>query len=83
MTISIRLDEKLKAKLSRHLTGGEKSISAFVRDAIAEKLARDAGGKSPFELGKHVFGQFKAGPDDLSVTGKRRLGAKLREKHSR
>lgn len=83
MTQSVRLDEKLKAELRRQLARTGKTFSQYTREALAEKLERDAGKKSPYELGKHLFGKFSSGRSDLSVRYKEVVREKLRAKHSR
>jgi hypothetical protein len=46
-----------------------------VREAIAEKLDREATGQpSAYELGKNVFGKYGSGRDDLSTNRKAILG---------
>jgi hypothetical protein len=85
MTSSIRLDAKMKAELRRRLARAGKTFSEYAREALAEKLARDAemDKKSPYELGKHLFGKFSSGRSDLSVRYKEIIREKLRAKHSR
>lgn len=83
MTQSVRLDEKLKADLRRHLARAGKTFSQYVREALTEKLARDSDTKSPYELGKHLFGKASSGRSDLSVRYKEVVREKLRAKHSR
>ena len=84
MTISIRLDEKLKSQLRRRVAHEGETISDFIRDAIAEKLARDSERKkTPYELGKHLFGKFSSGRSDLSVRSKEIFREKVRAKHAK
>lgn len=83
MALSVRIDDKMKAELRRHLARTGKTFSEYAREALAEKLARDSGKKTPYELGKHVFGKFSSGRSDLSVRYKEVVREKLRAKHSR
>jgi Arc/MetJ-type ribon-helix-helix transcriptional regulator len=84
MTITIRLPEELEAELRTRLDAQGSGLSKFVREAIAEKLDREAAGKpSAYELGKNVFGKHGSGRDDLSTDRKAILGELLRAKHSR
>jgi Arc/MetJ-type ribon-helix-helix transcriptional regulator len=84
MTITIRLPEELEAELRTRLDAQGSGLSEFVREAIAEKLDREAAGKpSAYELGKNVFGKHGSGRDDLSTDRKAILGELLRAKHSR
>lgn len=83
MARSVRLDEKLTADVERQLSRTGKTFSEYTREALAEKIARDAEKKSAYELGKHLFGKFSSGRSDLSVNYKKILREKLRAKHSR
>jgi hypothetical protein len=67
MSITIRLPHKLEARLRRHIEVQCLALSKFVREAIAEKLDRDAT-RSPnaYELGKSLFGKHGSGRNDLS-----------------
>jgi hypothetical protein len=59
-------------------------LSDYVREAIVEKLGRDATSHpSPYELGKEVFGKYGSGRSDLSTNRKAILGEILRAKRSR
>ena len=84
MTITIRLPEELEAELRVRLAARGFGLSEFVREAIAEKLDREADGRpSAYELGKNVFGKHGSGRNDLSTNRKAILGELLRAKHSR
>lgn len=82
MTISIRLDKATEDALRQRLQFENISLSDFVRDAIQEKLAKQVADQiSPYELGKHLFGRFGSGRNDLSTNRKTLLREKLRAKH--
>jgi Arc/MetJ-type ribon-helix-helix transcriptional regulator len=84
MTITIRLPTKLEAELRHRVDAQGFGLSEFVREAIAEKLDREAGGqRSAYELGKDVFGKHGSGRDDLSTNRKAILGELFRPKHPR
>ena len=84
MTITIRLPEELEAELRLRLDAQDFGLSEFVREAIAEKLDREAAGHpSAYELGRNVFGKHGSGRDDLSTKRKAILGELLRAKHPR
>ena len=84
MTITIRLPEELETELRVRLDAHDVGLSEFVREAIAEKLDREASGQpSAYELGKNVFGKHGSGRDDLSTNRKAILGELLRAKHRR
>jgi Arc/MetJ-type ribon-helix-helix transcriptional regulator len=84
MSITIRLPEELEAQLRRLLDAQGFGLSEFVREAIAEKLDREAAGQpSAYELGKNVFGKHGSGRHDLSTNRKAILAEVLRPKHPR
>jgi Arc/MetJ-type ribon-helix-helix transcriptional regulator len=83
MTVTVRLDEETEAKVRRLIEQKGGSLSDFVRTAIAEKLEREAGKPTPYELGKHLFGRYRSGLGDLAVNHKKYFKEKMREKHRR
>ena len=83
MTISVRLDDELETELRKHLSEAELPLSEFVRQAIAEKLARDGGKATAYELGKELFGKYKSGRSDLSVSHEKLLKDRLSGRHRR
>jgi hypothetical protein len=83
MTVSVRLDEATEAKLRRVLAQKGGSLSAFVRAAVAEKLEREASKRTPYELGKHLFGKDLSGPRDVALNHKKYFREKMRAKHRR
>ena len=83
MTLSVRLDEETKTRLRRFLSERGGSLSNFARAAILEKLEREASKPTPYELGKHLFGRFDSGRDDLATNSEKILREKLRAKHRR
>jgi hypothetical protein len=84
MTITIRLPETLEAELRLRLDAEGVGLSEFVREAIAEKLAREAAGPpTAYELGKNLFGRCGSGRNDLRTNRKTILRELLRAKHHR
>lgn len=83
MTISIRLDEATEAEIRARLRKDSIGLSEFVREAIREKLARERGEESPFELGKELFGRYASGATDRSIRRKQIVRERLREKYRR
>jgi Arc/MetJ-type ribon-helix-helix transcriptional regulator len=83
MTVTVRLDEETEAKVRRLIEQKGGSLSDFVRAAIAEKLAREAGKPTPYELGKHLFGRYRSGLGDLAENHKKYFKEKMRAKHRR
>jgi len=84
MTITIRLSEQLEAELRAELDARRVKLSEFVREAIAEKLDREATRRSALgEADQDFFGRHGSGRDDLSTNRKAILDELLRAKHSR
>jgi Arc/MetJ-type ribon-helix-helix transcriptional regulator len=83
MTVTVRLDEETEAKVRRLIEQKGGSLSDFVRAAISEKLAREAGKPTPYELGKHLFGRYRSGLGDLAENHKKYFKEKMRAKHRR
>jgi RHH-type rel operon transcriptional repressor/antitoxin RelB len=83
MPISVRIDQRLEADLRARLTKIGLPLSEFVRQAIAEKLAREGGKPTAYELGKDLFGKYKSGRDDLSVSHEQLLKDRLVGRHRR
>jgi predicted transcriptional regulator len=84
MTITIRLSDELEEELRAELDARGVKLSEFVREAIAEKLDREASRHSSFnEESQQFFGRHGSGRDDLSTNRKAILDELLRAKHSR
>lgn len=82
MTISIRLEKPIEEALRRQIQIQNATLSAFVRDAILEKIEREKSDKpNPYKLGKMVFGLYSSDRNDLSTNRKAILKEKLRAKH--
>jgi len=82
MTISIRLEKPIEEALRRQIKTQKATLSAFVRDAILEKIEREENTRpNPYELGKALFGRYGSESDDLSTNRKAILKEKLRAKH--
>jgi len=78
MTITIRLPDKLEADLRARLTREDVALSEFVRQAIAEKLEREADVKpSAYELWQKHFKGFSSGETDRSERAEEILRAKF------
>ena len=81
MTISIRLEKPIEQALRKQIKSQKATLSAFVRDAILEKIEREKNNlPSPYELGKTLFGRYSSDRDDLSINRKAILREKLRAK---
>ena len=84
MTITVRLPVKVEADLRARLDRTRAGLSDFVREAIAEKLDREPSARpSAYEIGKHLFGKYGSGRDDLSTNRRAILDEILAKKHHR
>jgi hypothetical protein len=84
MTITVRLPAKLEASLRSRLDKHKVRLSAFVREAIAEKLEQQPEGRpSAYDIGKELFGRHGSGRHELSSNRKAILSELLRAKHRR
>ena len=85
MTITVRLPQALEAELRTRLDANGVGLSEFVREAITEKLEREGASKkrTPYEFGRHLFGKYSSGRDDLSANRKAILHEILSAKHRR
>ena len=83
MTLTIRLGAKLESELRKYAFEEDETVSDFVRKAIAERLQKKITRKTPYELGKSVFGRRGSGKGDLSVKSREYFKEYVRAKHSR
>ena len=83
MTLTVRLGKKLELDLRARLADDEETISEFVRKAVTERLEREVPKKTPYELGKHLFGKFDSGRADLSTRSKEIYREKMKAKHAK
>jgi Arc/MetJ-type ribon-helix-helix transcriptional regulator len=83
MTVTVRLDEAMEAKVRRLLEQKGGSVSDFIRAAIAEKLEREAAKPTPYELGKHLFGRHGSGRSDLASNSEQILREMFRARRRR
>ncbi|PWQ92440.1 DUF6290 family protein [Leucothrix pacifica] len=82
MSISIRLEKPIEEALRKQIKTQKATLSAYVRDAILEKIEREKQLRpNPYELGKTLFGRYSSDRSDLSTNRKAILKEKLRAKH--
>ncbi len=81
--LSVRLPEKLENELKLVSRNRRSSKSEIIITALSEYLARFSHQKSPYEVGKHLFGKHPLGNPSLSSMTKTKYLAKLRAKHHR
>ena len=80
MTLSIRLDPELEAELARAAAQTGRSKSELVKASLREYLARLAPRKTPYELGKDLFGDPSATAATLDLTSKDRVCSTIVER---
>lgn len=83
MTLTIRLDPKLEAALRRRAQDEGETLSHFIRKAIENRLDQTPSRKTPYELGKHLFGRRGSGKGDLSVRSREYFREYARAKHKK
>lgn len=68
MTITVRLPEQTEAELRARLADSGQALSDFVREAIAEKLDREAQQtkSTPYEIWQRHFSGSRSGETDRS-----------------
>ena len=81
MTISVPLSDQSETDLRARTRRTGRPLSEFVREAIEEKLARDALDASPYGLGRELFGRYGSGDVNRSTDRKRLIRERLSEKH--
>ena len=80
MTLSIRLDPELEAELARAAAQTGRSKSELVKASLREYLARVVPRKTPYELGKDLFGDPSAVVATLDLTSKERIRNTIMER---
>jgi Arc/MetJ-type ribon-helix-helix transcriptional regulator len=82
VTITVRLPDSQEADLRARLEARNLTLSEFVREAIAEKLGREAADESSAAgLGRQLFGRHGSGRGDLAANRKAILAEALDAKH--
>lgn len=81
--INTRIDPVVEEQLTAYSQKTGKSKSELIREMIEEKLAEDKKGKTPWELGKDLFGSFSSGSTDNALNRKAKLKQKLSDKSAR
>ncbi len=76
--LCVRLDEEMEKKLENLAKELHLTKSKLVKEALNEFLSK----KSPYELGKNLFGKFESKEGDLSYTYKKRVKEKIWKKSS-
>lgn len=83
MPVSIRLGPALEERLAKASRKLRLNKTEVIKRSLEAYLADIDPGKTPYELGKELFGADDRPGSNLSVGFKRRLRSKLRGKHPR
>ncbi len=78
---TVRLNKDIDSKLSVLIEMEKRTKSEIIKKAIIEYYNLHAKGKSPYEMGKDLFGKYGS-VEDTSTSYKRKVKEKLHEKHT-
>lgn len=81
--ISLRIKPELEKKLAFFVKTKGKSRSEIIVESILEYIQNHSTEKTPFELGKDLFGKHSSGQTDLSKNRKKYLKEKITQKHAK
>ncbi len=82
--IAVRLPKDLEDDLNRVSKKRNTTKTEIVKEALQLffQKEREKAEKTPYELGKELFGKYDSNQGNLSTTYKERLKGKLREKYN-
>lgn len=83
--VSVRLDNALENQLNQICIKLSKQKSQIIKDALVyyfDTLKFESKEKSPYELGKNLFGKYESKDGSLSTTYKQKLKEKLYAKNT-
>ncbi|EMM71108.1 ribbon-helix-helix protein, CopG family [Leptospira weilii str. 2006001855] len=81
--ISLRLPPELERKLDSFAKSEGKSRSEIVKDSILEYIKNHGKMKTPFELGKDLFGKHASDISDLAQNRKKYLHQSVKGKNAK
>lgn len=79
MSISLRLDPDIETELRLRLQREHRNLSEFLREAIREKLEREA--QTPYQIGEPLFGRYASGDGNRSERRKDLIREKIHARH--
>ena len=71
--LNVRLNEELEKKLKQYSMEEDLSKSSIVKEALEQYFSKKEASKSPFVLGKDLFGLEGSGHGDASTSYKKSL----------
>ena len=82
--IAVRLPKELEEELNRLAKKRNLTKTDIVKEALKLffQTEKSKTQKTPYELGKALFGKYDSAQENLSETYKKRLKGKLREKYN-
>ena len=81
MTLTVRLDHKVEEQLAEYAAANGLSKSEAVKRGLKLLFDVAPGKKSPYEIGKHLFGCFD-GQSDLAENHSRYVKEAIRASHA-
>lgn len=82
MTITVRVDKEFEHTLDTLASQEGISKSALIRQCLEDFVKRKQSEKSPWELGKDIFGIYGSGEGDISTNRKNIIREKIHAKRS-
>ena len=80
--LTVRLPKELEKEVEKLATEEKSTKSQIVKNAIKEYLKMKRTKKTPYELGKDLFGKYESDETDLSEKYKEKIKEKLIEKYT-
>lgn len=83
--VTVRLDDSLESQLNLYAKQEHIPKSKIIKEALVyyfDIVKNNAKPKTPYELGKDLFGKYESGVEDLSTTYKQKLKEKIDAKNS-
>ncbi len=79
---TVRLNKELESKIDTIAQTEHITKSDVIKQALENYLFMYYSEKTPYELGKHLFGKHGSGKKDSSVKYKEIIKNKINEKHN-
>ena len=81
--ISLRIKPELESELNFFAETKGKSRSEIIIESILEYIQNHSTEKTPYELGKDLFGKYSSNHNDLSQNRKKYLKEKITQKNAK
>ena len=83
--VTVRLDESLESQLNLYAQQEHIPKSKIIKEALVyyfDMVKNNSHQKTPYELGKDLFGKYQSNDGDLSTTYKQKIKEKIDAKNS-